>query len=536
MFSTIKRKLILLSVVLFLGFGGLGYLTLKMSNDAEMAATRLLIIGEMGEDVSEISSSFRAFQLFHDEKFLKNYQTHYESVHNKLDMLLPILLSPENQNRIKTLKANANALYTLSTPRMEILKKYGKKVNENSFAVEHKSEFETLNALSKQGAQAYQGLKEGVDELSKNVKKANFNRLATNKILSVVILAFIAVFVFSFFFIIGKSINNSVTKAKEACELIRHTKDLHTRIGTGTHDEINDTMQAVNMLLADIEAAIKQAKNNAHENASVAEELSSTSLQIGKRAEEEATIVAHTSSAAQKVVHEIAEASDESNTVKEVITQAQSSLAKAQSLLVQTLEHLSSTTEAELQINDRLNHLATEAQQVRSVLDVIGDIADQTNLLALNAAIEAARAGEHGRGFAVVADEVRKLAERTQNSLIETNATVNVIVQSIGDISGEMNKNVVLMHELSNFSHQVNLQTEDAVSMLDKSVEATKNVVLTAQKNVKMIDTEVVRNVQTINTLSSSNARSVEEIASAAEHLAKLAGMLSNTLSQFKTA
>jgi len=536
MFSTIKRKLILLSVVLFLGFGGLGYLTLKMSNDAEMAATRLLIIGEMGEDMSEVASNLRAFQLFHDEKFLKNFQTHYDNVHKHLDVLLPILLSPANQTRIKTLKTHTAAWYTLSAPRMEILKKYGKKADEDSFAVEHKSEFETLNALSKQSIELYQGLKTEVDELSKSVKKANFDRLATNKILSEVILAFIVIVVFSFFYIIGNSINNSVTKAKEACEQIRHTKDLHTRIETGTRDEINDTMQAVNLLLTDIETAIKQAKNNAHENASVAEELSSTSLQIGKRAEEEATIVTHTSSAAQKVAHEIAEASDESNTVKEVITQAQSSLAKAQSLLAQTLEHLSSTAEAELQINDRLNHLATEAQQVRSVLDVIGDIADQTNLLALNAAIEAARAGEHGRGFAVVADEVRKLAERTQKSLIETNATVNVIVQSIGDISGEMNNNVKRIDELSTFSNQVNLQTEDAVSMLDKSVEATNNVVLTAQKNVKMIDTEVVRNVQTINTLSSSNARSVEEIASAAEHLAKLAGTLSNTLSQFKTA
>jgi len=205
-------------------------------------------------------------------------------------------------------------------------------------------------------------------------------------------------------------------------------------------------------------------------------------------------------------------------------------------LLEETIAQLNQTAHAEAAINERLNHLSEEAQQVRSVLDVIGDIADQTNLLALNAAIEAARAGDHGRGFAVVADEVRKLAERTQKSLVDTNATVNVIVQSIGDISSEMNGNAKRINELTEFSTKVTTQTSDAVAMLAQSVEATDEVANKADSNVKLIQSAVIEKISTINELSSSNARSVEEIASAAEHLSKLAGSLSSTLSQFKTA
>ena len=536
MLSTIKNKLILVAVVLALGFGVLGYLSMKTGHDGQMSAYRLMTIGQTSASINASMMELRGFQLLVKQEYFERYTTAYKKAQQNLDTLLPVLQSPKNQEKIKGLKASLSAWHESNQERIKIIQTYGKAVNSEQFEKMHAGEYTTLNTATQRSAETFIGILKQVDELNDNVKKNNFERLATNELLSEVLLGVIAVFVFSFFFFVSRSIKHSVEKAKESCERIRKDKDLHVNIDTGTKDEINDTMQVVNALLRDIKEAMIEAKNSAHENASVAEELSMTSLQIGKRVEEESVIVQDSTHAIDTVSKDINASSAQSIEAGQSISLAQQSLTKAKQRLQETLEHLNATAEVETHLNERLNHLSSEAQQVRSVLDVIGEIADQTNLLALNAAIEAARAGEHGRGFAVVADEVRKLAERTQKSLLDTNATVNVIVQAIGDISGEMNVNVKRIHELSSFSHLVSTQTDEAVDLLDKSVLATKSVIASAQNNVIMIDKNVIPSISTLNALSSSNARSVEEIASASEHLAKIAGNLNHALAQFKTA
>ncbi|MGE4295130.1 MAG: methyl-accepting chemotaxis protein [Campylobacterales bacterium] len=137
--------------------------------------------------------------------------------------------------------------------------------------------------------------------------------------------------------------------------------------------------------------------------------------------------------------------------------------------IVATLtEKINDASHKENDLADRLIQLSHDADQVKEVLRVIGDIADQTNLLALNAAIEAARAGEHGRGFAVVADEVRKLAERTQKSLTETNASIGVVVQAIGDSSDAMTLNAKDMESLVEEVEAVRGKMQEVLTTLNQ--------------------------------------------------------------------
>ena len=533
--NTIKGKLTVLLAVLVLGFGMLAYQTVAEGNDAKATAVRLWIIGQVETQTATCMMELRGYQLLSNPKLLSSYEASYQNLLKHIDSLFPILLAKVNQERITKLKNSVIEWHTLNEPRIAILTKYGKRVHESSFEIEHKADYDALFSLTQKSANMFESIYLLSEELNEAVKKVNMDKLSSNELTAEITLGLITIVVLIIFLLVTSSIKASVQRAKEGCEHIRRTKDLSAKIKTGTKDEINETMESVNALLEEVSRAIGEAKINAIENASVADELSSTSLEIGKRAEEEAKIVLHTTNDAKTVATQMNNFNSHATEVRQISIDAQESLYLAQNSLHETIHQLDQTVEAESAINDRLNHLSREAEQVKSVLDVIGDIADQTNLLALNAAIEAARAGEHGRGFAVVADEVRKLAERTQKSLVETNATINVIVQSINDISENMNQNAKRIEELSALSCKVSSQTYDAVRMLNQSVEASDEVALHAKENMQLINTAVIEKISVINELSSSNARSVEEIAGAADHLAKLSGTLNNTLSQFTT-
>lgn len=523
MMATIKGKLTLLLLLLVLGFGTLGYLVIESISNAKGVAERFAAIESLESHFLQMRIEQRNYQNYYREDAVTAYHQHYKELLPQIDTLMTLFRSKINQDKIVEIKNAIAVWYDANEPK--------KTVDSGSY-----EDYQVGNDKTKKNVNAFESIIENLQTLGVNVRQTNFERLNKNRTTAFFILGITCAIALMMVLFVTRSINRSVSKAHDTCETMRETKALNLTLNNTSNDEVSLMMRSVSALIHEIAQVISQAKGNAAENASVAEELSSTSLQIGKRTEEESIVVKETTNEASKVAQEIEHTSDEVGRVKETIHRAQKSLLLAQDLLHETMMHLETTTHAETQITDRLNQLSHDADQVKSVLDVISDIADQTNLLALNAAIEAARAGEHGRGFAVVADEVRKLAERTQKSLLETNATINVIVQSIQDICGEMNQNAERIRQLSTSSTKVGTQTSDAVSLLDHTVAATDEVVLKASHNVKRINEAVIHKIEAINTLSSSNARSVEEIASAAEHLARLSESLSHTLAQFKTA
>ena len=310
--------------------------------------------------------------------------------------------------------------------------------------------------------------------------------------------------------------------------------DLGKPLGIEGKNEISQIASSLESVRRQLGSFIQNTKSTSNENASVAKQLSVSSLEVGKTVEQTLSAIDQVARKSEEINHDIHDVIEQVNRNKMHISEAGNALGNTTAKITALTAEVQKNAQIENEMAVRIEHLSNDTKQVKEVLNVISEIAEQTNLLALNAAIEAARAGEHGRGFAVVADEVRKLAERTQKSLVEIQSTINVIVQAIIEASEEMNENSKKMEHLSIISDEAEAEIASVASAMVEATQTTETTVGVFNHTAGMIE-DIAKEVKTINDLGVSNARSVEEIASAAEHLSTMTQNLNGQLSKFKS-
>ncbi len=249
--------------------------------------------------------------------------------------------------------------------------------------------------------------------------------------------AIIALFAL-FIYLIARNIIGNIEEIKTQVNTLSQTMDLSHNIESSSKGELGEIANSINTLLSHFRSLIEQSKRNATQTYHESQELKTTATELVENIEQTEKLF----SDANRLIQDVGENLD---VTEEQVIKTTEDLENTQKILDAFVNNLQKSVELIYSGNQRQEALATQMQElndqaaeIKSIISIIGDIAEQTNLLALNAAIEAARAGEHGRGFAVVADEVRQLAERTQKSLSEINLNVNVITQNIDTITHDI--------------------------------------------------------------------------------------------------
>ncbi|MBU1216166.1 methyl-accepting chemotaxis protein [bacterium] len=310
--------------------------------------------------------------------------------------------------------------------------------------------------------------------------------------------------------------------------------DLNKVIKIDARDETGIMARCINMFISELKSTISDAKNSSKINQNHAVSMKDITKTTEKRVHDEFEIASQTIKQAHSIQSLVEISNQNFSDTKLNMQESNALLNDARSEIYRLIESVHHSVHLEHEMNAKLEQLSSETQQIKSVLVVIGDIADQTNLLALNAAIEAARAGEHGRGFAVVADEVRKLAERTQKSLTEINTTINIIVQSVSDASEQMKNNANNIESLSDISKHVEKNINTTVETMDKTNELTQKSAKSSQE-IATHTSDMLVKIQSISTISHENDLSMKELSDIADKLYSSSEELNTKLEYFRT-
>ncbi len=349
--------------------------------------------------------------------------------------------------------------------------------------------------------------------------------------MAVAFLAFI-VFITLFF---GREVIRPINELRGRIRaLVDGDKDLTKRIEVSRENEFAGSAYAVNDFVSIIQDTVNEVKSLGSQNSTIAKTITEASGVIGKSIQQEAKIVMDTTHKSESIKATIDQSIEISRQTEEKVIKANEDLLEAKNALHKLVLEVEGFMQTEMELAEELTHLRNDADQVKDVLNVIKEIAEQTNLLALNAAIEAARAGEHGRGFAVVADEVRKLAERTQKSLTEIEISVGTIVQSTNDASDKMSDNANNMAQLTSISSDVEQMIDTTSEAMAESMKVSNSAVQDSIKMVKEIDW-IITKITEISDHSTSNQASVDQIIEDSQRLREVAMSLEKRIGEFKS-
>ena len=379
-------------------------------------------------------------------------------------------------------------------------------------------------------------LKQVDDEISKQNSILLDKIEASSKLSALITISSYLIFtivIFIIILLISRGVNKSVTSSLEKINCVSSSLDLTCNIVVHGKDEISQISKALHLMIVAFRQTVNHTKNVSSNTSNESLKLSDVVKKLTTNSEETQKKIESINILVEEVGAKLDNVEESTITVTEDLDATFGILGEFSNKLGNVVNSIDEGSEHQQELVHKVASLTEQARNVKDVLSIISDIADQTNLLALNAAIEAARAGEHGRGFAVVADEVRKLAERTQKSLSEISANINLITQNVVEIAQETEETASNMQSIS----------VSAQELISSSEETRENLSITKERSTQVMHESIyiatktkslISGMEDIITLSSQNSELRTDVNNAANSLALDSKELEAELSKFK--
>ena len=382
---------------------------------------------------------------------------------------------------------------------------------------------ERLDSFSKYEEEEFKEIIENIE------KTSSWNNIVVSIIsISLVIISFIMGF------LITSMVTNPLKSLSETFRDIAEGEgDLRRRLDAARVDEIGDVSRGFNTFVDKLVVVLCKVVEMTQRVGLSAMRLSTTAEEITKGTQDQNMQVSQVASAIEEMSATVVEVAKNASQAAESAKKASEVAIKGGNIVAKTVDGMRNIARSVEESARTIEELGKSSDQIGEIITVINDIADQTNLLALNAAIEAARAGEHGKGFAVVADEVRKLAERTTKATKEIKAKIELIQERTAGAVEAMNSG------RKNVEEGVGLATE-AGDSLNTIVDMVSNVsdmiqqIAASEEEQSAAAGQVSANMESISKVTKEAFGSVSETSNAASDLSKIATELQALTGQFK--